>query len=92
VQVFTYLLTFAIVLGCGVITKGLVLLMASQLKAKKTLPLCTKDYSPTLREYKFTIHIIVISKKNATLLRYVSEFLSPTLRKSKFIIHINVVF
>lgn len=25
--------------------------MASQLKTKKTLPLCTKDYTPALREY-----------------------------------------
>ncbi|XP_018021745.1 chitin synthase chs-2 [Hyalella azteca] len=59
-KVFTYLLTFAIVLGCGVITKGLVLLMASQLKAKKTLPLCTKDYSPTLqpeKDYMATIPV-----------------------------------
>ncbi|XP_042240833.1 chitin synthase chs-2-like isoform X2 [Homarus americanus] len=42
-KVFTYLLTFGIVLASGVITKGLVLLMTSQLKKTKKLPICAKS-------------------------------------------------
>lgn len=48
IKVLTYLLTFLIVLGCGVITKGLVLLMASQLKFNKTLSYCPNENSNTL--------------------------------------------
>nr|QCI31493.1 chitin synthase [Grandidierella japonica] len=51
-KVFTYLLTFAIVLGCGVISKGIVLLMASQLKANKTLPYCPNNNKPDLQPEK----------------------------------------
>lgn len=43
VQVFTYLLTFGVVLTAGVITKALVLLMTSQLKSAKKLPICSKS-------------------------------------------------
>ncbi|XP_069941927.1 chitin synthase chs-2 isoform X4 [Cherax quadricarinatus] len=58
-KVFTYLLTFGVVLTSGVITKGVVLLMTSQLKKSKKLPICAKnlnglsnekDYIATLPE------------------------------------------
>ncbi|KAG0723350.1 hypothetical protein GWK47_042889 [Chionoecetes opilio] len=39
-KVFTYLLTFGVVLASGVITKGLVLLMTSQLRKSKKLSYC----------------------------------------------------
>nr|XP_045601820.1 chitin synthase chs-2-like isoform X7 [Procambarus clarkii] len=42
-KVFTYLLTFGVVLTSGVITKGIVLLMTSQLKKSKQLPICAKN-------------------------------------------------
>ncbi|XP_050718358.1 chitin synthase chs-2-like isoform X3 [Eriocheir sinensis] len=56
-KVFTYLLTFGVVLASGVITKGIVLLMTSQLRKSKTLNYCSKgnlllssekDYRATL--------------------------------------------
>lgn len=49
-KVFTYLLTFGVVLAAGVITKGLVLLMTSQLKSSKKLPICSKKIGQLLNE------------------------------------------
>lgn len=42
-KVFAYLLTFVIVLGGGVISKGCVLFMTSQLRRDRKLQYCNKD-------------------------------------------------
>ncbi|CAL4108316.1 unnamed protein product, partial [Meganyctiphanes norvegica] len=42
-KVLAYVITFIVVLCSGVITKGLVLLMTSQLRKEKKLPVCAKD-------------------------------------------------
>jgi len=42
-KVFAYLFTFAVVLVCGVVTKGTTLFMASQLKPGRTIEYCNHD-------------------------------------------------
>ena len=42
-EVFAYLFTFAVVLVCGVVTKGTTLFMASQLKQDRTVEYCNHD-------------------------------------------------
>jgi len=42
-KVFAYLFTFAVVLVCGVVTKGTTLFMASQLKPDRTIEYCNHD-------------------------------------------------
>lgn len=42
-KVFAYLFTFVIVLGGGVISKGCVLFMTSQLRRDRKLPYCNRD-------------------------------------------------
>lgn len=42
-KIFAYLFTFVIVLGSGVIAKGTILFMTSQLRADKIIPYCNKD-------------------------------------------------
>lgn len=56
-KIVTYLLTFSIVLGCAVATKGLVLIMTSQLQAKKKLTVCSDNYKQLHNEkdYEATI-------------------------------------
>jgi len=53
-KVVVYFITFSIVMGCGVISKGLVLLMASQLKPGKKVPLCPNEYPNLQREKDYT--------------------------------------
>jgi chitin synthase len=43
-KIVAYLLTFIIVLGSGVIAKGTMLFMTSQLREEKILPFCNKEY------------------------------------------------
>lgn len=42
-KVVAYLVTFVIVLVCGVISKGTLLFMTSQLKADKIVHYCNRD-------------------------------------------------
>lgn len=42
-KVFAYLITFVIVLGGGVISKGCVLFMSAQLRKDRRLPYCNKE-------------------------------------------------
>ncbi|XP_071550893.1 chitin synthase chs-2 isoform X4 [Panulirus ornatus] len=56
-KVFTYLLTFGVVLTSGVITKGLVLLMTSQLKNTKKLPICAKNLNGLSNEKDYVATI-----------------------------------
>lgn len=42
-KIFAYLLTFVIVLGSGVVAKGTILFMTSQLRADRIIPYCNKD-------------------------------------------------
>lgn len=42
-KIFAYLLTFIVVLGSGVIAKGTILFMTSQLRADRIIPYCNKD-------------------------------------------------
>lgn len=42
-KVFAYLFTFVIVLGGGVISKGCILFMTSQLRRDRKLPYCNRD-------------------------------------------------
>lgn len=42
-KVFAYLITFVIVLGGGVISKGCVLFMSAQLRRDRKLPYCNRD-------------------------------------------------
>jgi len=42
-KVFAYLFTFAVVLVCGVVTKGTTLFMASQIKPDRTIEYCNHD-------------------------------------------------
>ncbi|KAK7069529.1 chitin synthase I, partial [Halocaridina rubra] len=56
-KIFAYLFTFAVVLVSGVITKGLVLLMTSQLKTNKTVPVCSKRYGILLNEKEYVAQI-----------------------------------
>ncbi|XP_076028581.1 hyaluronan synthase-like protein kkv [Oratosquilla oratoria] len=56
-KVFTYLLTFGVVLSCGVITKGLVLLMTSQLRKSKTLSICSRASTHLFSEKDYTVTI-----------------------------------
>lgn len=56
-KVVTYLLTFGVVLASGVITKGIVLLMTSQLKRTKKVPVCSKRYAGLLNEKDYEAEI-----------------------------------
>ncbi|XP_055676574.1 chitin synthase chs-2 isoform X1 [Lutzomyia longipalpis] len=51
-KVIAYLLTFIIVLGGGVIAKGCVLFMTSQLKRDRKIPYCNRDIA---REKQFSV-------------------------------------
>ncbi|XP_065208101.1 chitin synthase chs-2-like isoform X5 [Planococcus citri] len=42
-KIFTYVVTFAVVLGCGVVAKCCVFLMASQIRSDRIVPYCNKD-------------------------------------------------
>lgn len=42
-KIVAYLVTFVIVLASGVISKGTILFMTSQLKPDKIVPYCNKD-------------------------------------------------
>lgn len=53
-KVVAYLLTFVIVLSAGVISKGTVLFMTSQLKPGKTTEYCTR------REFSFVAHLFTM--------------------------------
>ncbi|XP_047473988.1 chitin synthase chs-2-like isoform X2 [Penaeus chinensis] len=84
-KVFTYLLTFGVVLTSGVITKALVLLMTSQLKSAKKLPICSKsdhqfssekDYVATIPEeenvvWAWMLLLCFIVPESGTLFRSV---------------------
>lgn len=60
-KVFAYLFTFVIVLGGGVISKGCVLFMSSQLRRDRKLPYCNKDLvSRTHCSLSFTYSIAEI--------------------------------
>lgn len=48
-KIFTYIVTFAVVLGCGVIAKCCVFFMASQIRSDRIVPYCNKDLGMTLR-------------------------------------------
>lgn len=41
-KVFAYLFTFIVVLVCGVIAKGTMLFMTSQVRAERVIPYCNK--------------------------------------------------
>ena len=42
-KVFAYMFTFAVVLVCGVVTKGTTLFMASQIKPDRTIEYCNHE-------------------------------------------------
>lgn len=42
-KIFTYIITFIVVLGCGVVSKCCVFLMTSQIKGDRYVPFCNKD-------------------------------------------------
>ena len=52
-KVVAYLLTFVIVLSAGVISKGTVLFMTSQLKPGKTTEYCTRRKSSSVSLWSF---------------------------------------
>ncbi|KAK3873993.1 hypothetical protein Pcinc_021038 [Petrolisthes cinctipes] len=54
-KVFTYLFCFLVVLTAGVMTKGIVLLMTSQLKTNKTLHICSAKESQLSNEKSYTV-------------------------------------
>lgn len=54
-KIFTYILTFAIVLGCGVVAKFCVFLMTSQVRADRVVPYCNKDLGKRIKLVKKSI-------------------------------------
>lgn len=48
-KIFTYVVTFAIVLCCGVVAKCCVFFMASQIRSDRIIPYCNKDLGNYLR-------------------------------------------
>ncbi|XP_054284217.1 chitin synthase chs-2-like isoform X1 [Macrosteles quadrilineatus] len=53
-KVIAYLVTFVIVLGCGVIAKGSVFFMTSQLRPDRVVPYCNKDLG---RDKQFVVNL-----------------------------------
>uniref|UniRef100_A0A1B6CU26 chitin synthase n=1 Tax=Clastoptera arizonana TaxID=38151 RepID=A0A1B6CU26_9HEMI len=53
-KVIAYLVTFVIVLGCGVIAKGSVFFMTSQLRPDRVVPYCNKDIG---RDKQFVVNL-----------------------------------
>ena len=76
-KVFAYLFTFAVVLVCGVVTKGTTLFMASQLKPGRTIEYCNHD----LERGKNYVATISVQERVAWTWCIFFAFLVPELGK-----------
>lgn len=69
-KVLVYLLVFVIVLGSGVIAKGMILLMTSQLKHDRKIGYCNKE----LGENRLQSPLLVPMRKVKTVVIYIFDF------------------
>lgn len=72
-KVFAYLLTFVIVLGGGVISKGCILFMTSQLRPDRKLPYCNED----LRREKIWVSVLPEEERIAWMWALLIAFSVP---------------
>lgn len=59
-KVVAYLVTFVIVLGSGVISKGTLLFMTSQLKSDKVTVYCNRELGTFFALSKYNMHFFIL--------------------------------
>ena len=52
-KLITYLITFTIVLSCGVLSKSIVLFMTSMVRSNRTVPVCAQSIPGLERDKKY---------------------------------------